>query len=82
VQLKTFLRANLYRHVQVVATTDRAKQIIRDLFAAYTDDPAQMPPEQARLATGRRGVADYIAGMTDRFALREHERITGQRLFA
>ena len=81
-QLKAFLRANLYRHPQVTETTDRAKQVIRDLFAAYSNDPAQMPAEQARAGVDPRGLADYIAGMTDRFALREHERLTGRRLFA
>jgi dGTPase len=80
-QLKRFLRANLYRHPQVVATTDLAKQVIRDLFDAYTDSPAQMPPEHAQRESLSRSVADYIAGMTDRFALREHERLTGLRLF-
>jgi dGTPase len=80
-QLKRFLRTNLYRHAQVVDTTDSAKQVIRDLFEAYRADPAQMPAEHAQRAGLHRSVADYIAGMTDRFALREHERITGQRLF-
>ena len=80
--LKRFLRTNLYRHPQVVDTTDRAKQVIRDLFDAYRNDPVQMPPEHAQRSGLPRSVADYIAGMTDRFALREHERITGQRLFA
>jgi dGTPase len=81
-QLKGFLRTNLYRHPRVSDTTDRARQVIRDLFNAYCADPVQMPPEHAQRARRQRGVADYIAGMTDRFALREHERLTGQRLFA
>ena len=80
-QLKAFLRAKLYRHPQVTETTDRAKQVIRDLFAVYRNDPGQMPAEQARAGVDPRGLADYIAGMTDRFALREHERLTGRRLF-
>ena len=80
-ELKRFLRANLYRHARVTDTTDRARQVIRDLFDAYCADPVQMPPEHAQRARRQRGVADYIAGMTDRFALREHERLTGQRLF-
>ena len=80
-ELKAFLRANLYRHPRVVETTDQARQVIRDLFDAYCSDGAQLPPEHALAAVGPRGVADYIAGMTDRFALREHERITGRRLF-
>lgn len=77
--LKRFLRDSLYRHPQVVATTDMAKQVIRDLFAAYTVEP----PENvgARFDPSQRGIADYIAGMTDRFALKEHERLTGRRLF-
>jgi dGTPase len=79
VALKRFLRANLYRHPKVVATTDSAKQVIRDLFAAYQADPGEAA--QGRFADSPRGMADYIAGMTDRFALKEHERLTGRRLF-
>ncbi len=79
--LKHFLRTNLYRHPQVVDTTDRAKTVIRELFDAYRNDPSQMPAEHARSTRLHRGVADYIAGMTDRFALREHLRLTGRRLF-
>jgi dGTPase len=79
--LKVFLRNNLYRHPQVVETTGRAQQVVRDLFEAYSADPSQLPPERAEQGRGARGVADYIAGMTDRFAIREHQRITGRRLF-
>ncbi|KQW02673.1 deoxyguanosinetriphosphate triphosphohydrolase [Rhizobacter sp. Root1221] len=78
VALKRFLRDNLYRHPQVADTTGRAKDVIRELFAAYQVEPP------ASLAPGGdlpRALADYIAGMTDRFALREHERLTGRRLF-
>ncbi len=78
-ELKRFLRANLYRHPRVVATTDSAKQVIRELFAAYRSDPADAG--QGRFEPTPRGIADYIAGMTDRYALKEHERLTGQRLF-
>ena len=91
-QLKQFLMRNLYRHPRVVETTAQAKQIVADLFAAYLHDPAQMPSEFAasRLASvgapdphpQQRVVADYIAGMTDRMASREHERLTGLRLLA
>jgi dGTPase len=77
--LKRFLRVNLYRHPKVVATTDSAKQVIRDLFAAYRSDPTESA--QARFVPTPRGIADYIAGMTDRYALKEHERLTGRRLF-
>jgi len=78
--LKRFLFANLYRHPQVVHTTDQAKQAVRELFAAYCARPDELRPEFAARVDRERAVADYIAGMTDRFALREHERLTGRRL--
>ncbi|WP_137892531.1 deoxyguanosinetriphosphate triphosphohydrolase [Ramlibacter sp. 2FC] len=78
--LKRFLFANLYRHPQVVQTTDQARAVVRELFDAYCADPAQMPAGFAARADTPRAVADYIAGMTDRFAAREHERLSGRRL--
>lgn len=85
--LKRFLFHNLYRHVQVTQTTDQARQVVRDLFAAYLSDPSEMKPVYANrcaaasAATAQaRVVADFIAGMTDRYAAREHERLTGLRL--
>ena len=78
--LKRFLFANLYRHPQVVDTTAQARQVVRELFAAYLDRPAELRPSFAQRPDRERAVADYIAGMTDRFALREHERLTGQKL--
>lgn len=78
--LKRFLFANLYRHPQVEATMQAARQIVRELFAAYCADPAQMPASFAARAERERTVADFIAGMTDRFAISEHERLTGRRL--
>jgi dGTPase len=91
--LKRFLLQNLYRHPQVVQTTQAAKQVVRDLFDAYMADPAQMPQAhtdrfggndclQATVAKPERVVADYIAGMTDRFAAREHERLKGHSVFS
>ena len=80
--LKRFLFTNLYRHPQVVDTTAQARQVVRELFAAYLDRPAELRPSFAERPDRERAVADYIAGMTDRFALREHERLTGQRLLA
>ncbi|MCH2241262.1 MAG: deoxyguanosinetriphosphate triphosphohydrolase [Aquabacterium sp.] len=80
--LKRFLFANLYRHPQVMETTDRGKQVIRELFEAYLARPAEMPAAYAQAAQRERAIADYIAGMTDRFAIREHERLTGHKLFA
>jgi dGTPase len=78
--LKQFLLHRLYRHPQVMGTTGQARQIVRELFAAYLGDPRQMPPDFAARDDNARAVADYIAGMTDRFAAREHERLTGRRL--
>jgi dGTPase len=76
--LKRFLFANLYRHPQVMQTTGRAQQVVRELFDLYLARPGEMPPSFATRADVPRAVADYIAGMTDRFAIREHERLTGQ----
>jgi len=84
--LKRFLFKHLYRHPKVMETTGYAQEIVRDLFDAYMARPEEM---QATFTTralegdryGRaRVVADFIAGMTDRFAVREHERLTGRRL--
>lgn len=82
-ELQRFLRQRLYRHPQVVKTTEDAKTVVKELFDAYRLDPALANPgsEQTPLDTPRH-VADYIAGMTDRFAVREHRRITGRDLFA
>lgn len=85
-QLKSFLFHELCRHPQVMQTTDCARQVVRELFAIYHADPRQMPSAQAAQALEgdaqqhARTVADFIAGMTDRYAAREHERLTGQRL--
>jgi dGTPase len=88
-ELKQFLYANLYRHPQVMATTAQARQVIRDLFEVYRQRHTEMPlgfAERAQQAHSEGGmlrvVADFIAGMTDRFAWREHERLTGLRLLA
>ncbi|MDR3451773.1 MAG: deoxyguanosinetriphosphate triphosphohydrolase [Rhodoferax sp.] len=80
--LKRFLFQNLYRHPQVLDTTAKAQEVVRELFAAYRADPAQMQADFAARRDPARSVADYIAGMTDRFAAHEHERLTGRKLFA
>jgi len=80
-QLKRFLFKELYRHPQVNETTASAKQVIAELFAAYVETPSEMQLDFAQREDLHRSVADYIAGMTDRFAIREHERLTGQRVF-
>lgn len=88
--LKKFLLAELYRHPQVNQTTVQAREVVRELFGAYLADPAAMQAGFAARAlrsgadadAAPRAVADYIAGMTDRFAVREHERLTGRRPLA
>ena len=80
-QLKTFLLRNLYRHPQVMETTHRARQVVTDLFERYMESPAEMPEAHVGRQHPARAVADYIAGMTDRFAIREHERLLGAVLF-
>ncbi|MES2993591.1 MAG: deoxyguanosinetriphosphate triphosphohydrolase [Pseudomonadota bacterium] len=76
-EVKAFLRAGLYRHPRVVQTTQAARQVVADLFGAYSGDPSQLPSTHAARVPQHRAVADYIAGMTDRFALREHARLFG-----
>jgi dGTPase len=79
--LKAFLFRNLYRHPQVVETTDRARQVVTGLFSLYLERPQELPEAYARQPQRARAVADYIAGMTDRFAIREHQRLSGLALF-
>lgn len=75
--LKTFLLRNLYRHPQVMQTTDWARQVVRELFEAYVSHPEEMPRAFAQRHNLPRAVADYVSGMTDRFATREHARLVG-----
>jgi dGTPase len=77
-ELKDFLFRNMYRHYRVVRMGDKAGRILRDLFASYTAEPLSLPPRyQERIAQDglQRVVCDYIAGMTDRFALDEHRKL-------
>jgi dGTPase len=77
-ELKEFLLNNMYRHYRVVRMGDKAGRILRDLFRSYTSEPLQLPPRfQARIEKDglHRVVCDYIAGMTDRFALDEHRKL-------
>ncbi|MBX9850107.1 MAG: deoxyguanosinetriphosphate triphosphohydrolase [Rhodocyclaceae bacterium] len=75
--LKGFLREALYRHYQVLRMTNKARRIIRELFTAFLDEPRLLPPQyQAYAAEDKaRAVADYVAGMTDRYAMKEHRRL-------
>ena len=84
-ELMTFLRDRLYRHYKVARMTSKARRVTQELFAAFINDINLLPTEYrtiaaaaetARGADGRaRAIADYIAGMTDRFAIGEHGRL-------
>ncbi len=83
-ELKGFLRENLYHHHQVHGVMHKARQLIHDLFAAFESEPRLMPENYQRHADAiaahdphalQRAIADYIAGMTDRHAIREHHRL-------
>jgi dGTPase len=80
--MKSFLFKHLYRHPQVMEMTNNAQTVVRELFDAYLGRPQEMSSDFSRREETPRAVADYIAGMTDRYAAREHERLTGRRLFA
>ena len=79
-ELKAFLMDNLYRHYRVIRVFEKAKRVMRELFEAYMSEPLQLPPHilERRVRVGDplpRVIADYIAGMTDRFALEEHRKL-------
>jgi dGTPase len=76
-ELKRFLHENLYRHYRVARMASKARRIVADLFGAFLSEPELLPPEfQTRAGEDKaRGVADYIAGMTDRYAMLEHRRL-------
>lgn len=80
-ELKTFLYARLYRHSEVMRVRADAEQIVKDLFDAYFADPRAMPDgwreglDRAEDRIKARDVADFIAGMTDTYALKEHRRL-------
>ena len=83
VALKRFLNKHLYSHEQKLEMTRRAQAIVRELFDAYSSDIGRMPPEFADRAASLDGaerarvIADYIAGMTDRYAIAAHEGLAG-----
>jgi dGTPase len=84
-ELKAYLREHVYRHYKVLRMTSKARRVLKKLFEAFFGDVNLMPPEhrdqalkgeQTHKAAGRaRAVADYIAGMTDRYAILEHRRL-------
>ena len=76
--LKSFLSEHLYHHYQVLRMTTKARRIIHDLFAAFVAEPRLLPPQYQLMATTEsvtRATADYIAGMTDRYSMKEHRRL-------
>ena len=75
--LKRFLHENLYRHYRVVRMSAKARRVVTDLFQAFLPDIRLLPPEfQARARQDApRAISDYIAGMTDRYAILEHRRL-------
>jgi len=77
-QIKDFLYANMYRHHRVVRMAVKAERIITDLFEAYRDESAMLPHHVQAWIEPRgleRTICDYIAGMTDRYALQEHAKL-------
>ena len=76
-ELKRFLHDNLYRHPRVLRTSAQARRIVSELFGVFLAKPRLLPPDfQARAREDTpRAIADYIAGMTDRYAIREHQRL-------
>jgi dGTPase len=77
-QLKDFLYANLYRHHRVVRMAVKAERIVNDLFHAYQQEPAILPDHVQEWIVERgleRTICDYIAGMTDRFAVEEYQKL-------
>jgi dGTPase len=79
--IKSFLQSHMYRHARVARVMREAEGVVRDLFAHYNAHPGDMPEEWAEGLSGAddgtraRRIADFIAGMTDRFALIEHGRL-------
>ena len=76
-ELKSFLHDQLYRHYRVMRMSTKARRIVADLFNAFVEEPKLLPADhQSRAALGApRAVADYVAGMTDRYAIKEHRRL-------
>lgn len=76
-ELKSFLMHNLYRHYKVMRMANKASTIVQSLFSAFIDDPRLLPADYRHDDENRqaRAIADYIAGMTDRYAIKEYKRL-------
>jgi len=77
IELKAFLHDQLYRHYRVMRMSTKARHVVADLFNAFVEEPKLLPADHQRRATlgVPRAVADYVAGMTDRYAIKEHRRL-------
>jgi dGTPase len=79
--LRSFLFERVYRHPRVMAVMRSAESIVRDLVGVYMADPTKLPKAWAARVAGKDGairaaeIADFVAGMTDRFAIEEHRRL-------
>jgi dGTPase len=78
-QVKRWLYKHLYRHPQVTSKMDEAQAIVQDLFKAYLHEPSLMPSAYTQRSDLPRAITDYIAGMTDRFAYREHLKLVAKK---
>ncbi|MGZ8359577.1 MAG: deoxyguanosinetriphosphate triphosphohydrolase, partial [Allosphingosinicella sp.] len=80
-QLKTFLYARMYDAPPVKAIKDEAQRVLAGLFAAYRDDPEKLPPEWRPASddpvTSLRAIGDFVAGMTDRYAIGRYRELVG-----
>jgi dGTPase len=80
-EIKAFLYQHMYRHVRVMRVMGEAEQIVADLFERYRKSPADLPPEWLEGSAEEsdtertRRIGNFIAGMTDRYALIEHQRL-------
>lgn len=74
-EMKRFLRKHLYQHFEVLRMTSKARRIVSELFSAFVSDPRLLPAQYQDEGNQPRRVADYIAGMTDRYAMKEHRRL-------
>jgi dGTPase len=80
-EMKAYLFQNMYRHQRVTRVEAKASKVIQELFKLYENDPSILPANtlekiKNKLEPTRRIICDYIAGMTDRYAIEEHEKLT------
>ncbi|HVG03983.1 MAG TPA: deoxyguanosinetriphosphate triphosphohydrolase [Burkholderiaceae bacterium] len=76
-ELKSFLHGELYRHYRVMRMSTKARRIVGELFGAFIEEPRLLPEDHQKRAAldAPRAIADYVAGMTDRYAIKEHRRL-------